>query len=182
MHPPTATLEPALRGAVAAERDAQARAGAASPDATAWPSSEQCVPQCPSGPSCSCLYWAWNADIRVYTEVGGLLEVWEPLAPRWAPRMHVRTNHYEIGTILTQFLHCALAAAPAERATVTDGAATAPAVAAPPPRRARCRRRRRRRLLAVSPSPRAATHAPCPDGRALQRQSYSRVLGGLCRA
>ena len=26
------------------------------------------------------------ADIRVYTEVGGLLEVWEPLAPRWAPR------------------------------------------------------------------------------------------------
>ena len=94
-----------MRGAVAAERDAQARAGAASPDATAWPSSEQCVPQCPSGPSCSCLYWAWNADIRVYTEVGGLLEVWEPLAPRWAPRMHVRTNHYEIGTILTQFSH-----------------------------------------------------------------------------
>ena len=68
------------------------RAGAASPDATAWPSSEQCVPQCPSGPSCSCLYWAWNADIRVYTEVGCLLEVWEPLAPRWAPRTHVRTN------------------------------------------------------------------------------------------
>ena len=32
---------------------------------------------------------ARNADIRVYTEVGGLLEVWEPLAPRWAPRMHV---------------------------------------------------------------------------------------------
>jgi len=24
------------------------------------------------------LYWAWNANIRVYTEVGGLLEVWEP--------------------------------------------------------------------------------------------------------
>ena len=50
----------------------------------------------------------------------------------------------------------------ASRALVsgTDGAATAPAVAAPPPRRARCRRRRRRRLLAVSPSPRAATHAP----------------------
>ena len=93
----TATLEPALRGAVAAERDAPARAGAASPDATAWPSSEQCVPQCPSGPSCSCLYWAWNADIRVYTEVGGLLEVWEPLAPRWAPRMHVRTNIMKSG-------------------------------------------------------------------------------------
>ena len=57
------------------------------------------------------------------------------------------------------------------RVSGTDGAATAPAVAAPPPRRARCRRRRRRRLLAVSPSPRAATHAPCPDARALQRQS-----------
>ena len=97
VHPPTATLEPALRGAVAAERDAQARAGAASPDATAWPSSEQCVPQCPSGPSCSCLYWARYADIRVYTEVGGLLEVWEPLAPRWAPRMHVRTNIMKSG-------------------------------------------------------------------------------------
>ena len=55
------------------------------------------------------------------------------------------------------------------RVSGTDGAATAPAVAAPPPRRARCRRRRRRRLLAVSPSPRAATHAPCPDGRALRR-------------
>ena len=52
-----------------------------------------------------------NADIRVYTEVGGLLEVWEPLAPRWAPRMHVRTNiiDYEIGTILTQFSHCGAA-------------------------------------------------------------------------
>ena len=35
------------------------------------------------------LYWAWNANLRVYTEVGGLLEVWEPRAPRWAPRMHV---------------------------------------------------------------------------------------------
>ena len=37
------------------------------------------------------------ADIRVYTEVGGLLEVWEPLAPRWAPRMHVRTNIMKSG-------------------------------------------------------------------------------------
>ena len=43
------------------------------------------------------LYWAWNANIRVYTEVGGLLEVWEPLAPRWAPRMHVRTNIMKSG-------------------------------------------------------------------------------------
>ena len=110
MHPPTATLEPALRGAVAAERDAPARAGAASPDATAWPSSEQCVPQCPSGPSCSCLYWAWNADIRVYTEVGGLLEVrlyCMGAAGTALGAADARTNeHYEIGTILTQFLHC----------------------------------------------------------------------------
>ena len=33
----------------------------------------------------------------LYPEVGGLLEVWEPLAPRWAPRMHVRTNIMKSG-------------------------------------------------------------------------------------
>ena len=43
------------------------------------------------------------ADIRVYTEVGGLLEVWEPLAATALGAADARTNeHYEIGTILTQ--------------------------------------------------------------------------------
>ena len=66
-----------------------------------------CVPQCPSGPSCSCLYWARYADITVYMEVGvATLRGMGAAAGTALGAADARTNeHYEINAILTQFSH-----------------------------------------------------------------------------
>ena len=100
MHPSTATLEPALRGAVAAERDAPARAGAASPYRMA---EQRAV--CAAVPVRALLQLPLLGVNRGYK---GLYGGGWPLRGMGAAgtalgAADARTNeHYEIGTILTQ--------------------------------------------------------------------------------
>ena len=110
MHPSTATLEPALRGAVAAERDAPARAGPGARGGITrrYRMAEQRA-VCAAVPVRALLQLPLLGVERGYK---GLYGGGWPLRGMGAAgtalgAADARTNeHYEIGTILTQFLHC----------------------------------------------------------------------------